>query len=191
MLNTPLFQGELIRLTAMRPEDMQMIIRWYEDSEFSRLFESRPAYPRGEKRLQAYFADPESQRDSTYVFAIRALYSDELVGVIDLDSILWTHRVAWLGIGIGDAANRGRGYGREAMRLVLHFAFRELNLHRVQLTVFSYNTGAIRLYESLGFVHEGTQRESLQREGRRYDTLMYGILAHEWEARVLSISAED
>jgi len=182
MLSTPLFQGQLIRLTATRPEDMQSMIRWYESSEFARLFDYRPAYPRTEKRLQSYFADAERDRDSTFTFAIRTLYSDDMIGLIELDGILWSHRVAWLSVAIGEPTHRGRGYGREAMQLILRFAFRELNLHRVQLTVFSYNDAAIRLYESLGFMHEGTQREALQREGARYDMLMYGILAGEWEA---------
>ena len=63
----------------------------------------------------------------------------------------------------------------------MRFAFDELNLHRVQLTVFSYNERAIALYEKLGFQREGVYREHLQRDGRRYDMYLYGLLRHEWE----------
>ncbi len=69
------------------------------------------------------------------------------------------------------------------MRLLLTFAFDELNLHRVQLTVFSYNRPAIALYEKLGFQREGTFREFLQRDGRRHDMFLYGLLRREWQAR--------
>ena len=89
--------------------------------------------------------------------------------------------IGWVAIAFGDEANRGKGYGYEAMQLLLKFAFHELNLHRVQLTVFEYNIRAIRLYEKMGFVREGTQREFLQRDGRRYDMYFYGLLVHEWE----------
>ena len=71
--------------------------------------------------------------------------------------------------------------GREAMQLALAFAFNELNLYRVCLTVFSYNDQAITLYERLGFVREGAYRQHLERDGRRYDMYLYGLLRPEWE----------
>ncbi|MEL7657044.1 MAG: GNAT family protein, partial [Bacillota bacterium] len=70
----------------------------------------------------------------------------------------------------------------EALRLLLRYAFDELNLYRVQLTVFSYNPGAIRLYEKLGFVREGVFREAVHRDGARHDMILYGLLRREWEA---------
>jgi RimJ/RimL family protein N-acetyltransferase len=66
---------------------------------------------------------------------------------------------------------------------MLDFAFRELNLHRVQLTVFAYNTAALALYEKLGFTREGIHREALHREGQRYDMILFGILRREWGGR--------
>jgi RimJ/RimL family protein N-acetyltransferase len=66
------------------------------------------------------------------------------------------------------------------MTLALDFAFKELNLHRIQLTVYSYNPRAIRMYEKLGFQLEGTYREFLLRDGQHYDMLLYGLLSHEW-----------
>jgi RimJ/RimL family protein N-acetyltransferase len=66
------------------------------------------------------------------------------------------------------------------MLLILRFAFHELNLHRVQLTVFEYNARAIALYERLGFRREGTYRETLLRDGKRFDMYLYGMLSHEW-----------
>ena len=105
-----------------------------------------------------------------------------MVAFVSLEDILWAHGVAWLGIGIGDRDQWGKGYGRDAISLVLSYAFRELNLHRVQLSVFEYNERAIALYEKLGFRQEGVYREFMQREGRRYDMYLYGILRSEWEA---------
>jgi len=67
------------------------------------------------------------------------------------------------------------------MQLALQFAFNELNLHRLQLTVFSYNDRAIALYEKLGFQREGVYREFLQRDGERHDMYLYGLLLREWQ----------
>ncbi len=176
-----MFVGERVRLTAMRPEDVPVVTRWYEDSEFSRMFDSRIAYPRTENRMRGWVTDSSDGKEA-FMFGIRPVDDEALIGIIDLDGIAWNHRSAWMSVAIGDMDNRGKGYGREAIQLMLRFAFRELNLHRVQLTVFSYNTRAIRLYESLGFVREGVQRESLLREGQWHDTYNYAILEQEWRA---------
>jgi RimJ/RimL family protein N-acetyltransferase len=65
----------------------------------------------------------------------------------------------------------------------LRFAFHELNLHRVCLTVFSYNAPAIALYERLGFVREGVYREHIERDGQHFDMLLFGLLRREWEGK--------
>lgn len=173
-----LFQGEYIRLTAMRPEDASVVTRWYEDSEFGRLYDASTAYPRSETSVVRLVED----RRGDYFFAIRTLYSDALIGLIDIGGIEQSNRVGWLALAIGDPANRGRGYGSDALRLMLRFAFHEVNLHRVQLTVFAYNTPAIRLYEKFGFTREGVFRDYILRDGQRHDMFLYGLLAHEWAA---------
>ena len=177
-----LFYGERVRLTALYPSDAQTISRWYEDGEFSRLFDANPAYPKSENAVHKWLESNERDRDS-YALAIRMLYSDDLVGYVQIDGIQWSHGCGWLAIGIGNLSHRGKGYGTEAMRLLFRFAFHELNLHRLQLTVFSYNEAAIHFYENLGFRREGAFREYLQRDGTRYDMILYGLLAREWEAQ--------
>jgi RimJ/RimL family protein N-acetyltransferase len=79
-------------------------------------------------------------------------------------------------MGIGDRGAWGKGYGTEALRLALQYAFDELNLHRLTLTVIDYNERAIALYEKAGFRREGVFREFGQRDGKRYDMYLYGLL---------------
>jgi RimJ/RimL family protein N-acetyltransferase len=105
-----------------------------------------------------------------------------LIGYLELDEIDWQHGVCWLGVGIGSRSHWGQGYGREAVRLALEFAFDELNLHRVQASVFAYNSRSRALFESLGFQCEGALREFLNRDGIRHDMLLYGQLRREWQA---------
>jgi len=179
---TNLFFGERIRLTALRSGDAQSLAHWYEDGEFARLFDASPAYPKTESTLIKWMETTDRDRDAI-ALGIRLHYSDDLIGYVEIDGIQWAHGCGWLAIGIGNPSQRQKGYGTEAMQLLLRFAFHELNLHRLQLSVFSYNEAAIRLYEKLGFTREGAFREYLQRDGKRYDMLLYGLLASEWEAQ--------
>lgn len=174
-----LFYGERVRLTALRSDDSHTMARWYEDGEFARLFDANPAVPKSETTLSRWMDTSERDKD-TFALAIRLLYSDEMIGYVDIDGIQWTNGCGWLAIGIGSPTNRGKGYGTEAMQLALRFAFHELNLHRLQLSVFGYNEPAIRLYERLGFKREGAFREFILRDGKRYDMILYGMLAREW-----------
>jgi RimJ/RimL family protein N-acetyltransferase len=172
--------GERVRLTALRPDDLPAVARWFENTGFMRLFDARPAYPRTEVKLKDWLAE-RHKSNTAFVFAIRLVETDTLVGYLEIDDILWPHRAGWTSVAIGDPAYWGQGYGYEAMQLALGFAFDELNLHRVQLTVFSYNERAIALYEKLGFRREGTFREFMERGGTRYDMHLYGILRTEWK----------
>lgn len=176
-----ILRGERVRLTAMQPGDAAMLARWWEQGAFMRHYDSTPAVPRTEAQIIKDIEDHQTKTDA-YLLAIRRLDDDGLLGQLEFDGISWPHRTTFFSIVILDPEQRGQGYGQEALELGLRFAFHELNLHRVALTVFAYNTRAVALYERLGFVHEGTHREFLERDGQRHDMLLYGLLRHEWEA---------
>lgn len=104
------------------------------------------------------------------------------IGAIHLDQAkpdFAHHRRAELGINIV-SAYQGQGYGSEAIRWMLRWAFRTAGLHRVGLRACEYNEGALKLYERLGFVREGCEREALWFDGRWWDGLAFGMLASEW-----------
>ena len=176
---TNILKGKFVRLAPLTREDPPVFTRWYEDAGFSRLLDAVPAVPKSKEKWEKWLEETE-ENQNTYVLGIRLLKKDELIGYVELDGILWNHRTCWLGIGLGERANWGKGYGREAMQIALKLAFHELNLHRVQLSVFSYNQRAIELYETLGFTKEGAFREMLERDGQRYDMYLYGLLREEW-----------
>ena len=177
-----LLHGERIRLTALHKTDIPTLIRWEEDTVYLRLYNSGLARPRTEAAIAAQL-DEINKATNELLFAIRLIDNDDLIGIMGFDGIEWANQVAGLSIGIGDQANWGQGYGFEAIQLALTYAFDELNLHRLQLTVFSYNERAIALYEKCGFKREGVFREYLQRDGNRHDMILYGLLRHEWESR--------
>jgi RimJ/RimL family protein N-acetyltransferase len=86
-----------------------------------------------------------------------------------------------LGIVIGDKNYWGQGYGTDAVRAVLRWAFDYLNLNRVWLTVYDYNERAFRCYAKCGFRHEGTMRQAKYADGEHHDELMMGILRDEFQ----------
>jgi len=174
-----LFTGQLIRLSAYGTAVKEAQARWSEDAEYQRLLASDVAAP----RPPAFF--DEEDEDENYAFAIRTLDDDKLIGECNLWP-MWNHQNAWLAIGIGEPDYRGKGYGTDAMRVLIGYGFRELGLYRITLSVFSYNTRAIRSYEKVGFVREQVQRAALFRDGERYDMYIMGLLRPEWEAQQTS-----
>jgi RimJ/RimL family protein N-acetyltransferase len=176
-----LFTGALVRLAAPLPEDKALFARWSRDDIYLRNLDDDPARPAAESNF-AHFDAPTASPDSV-TFHLRTLEDDCLIGFVVLHSIGWSNQSAMLTIGIGDPAYRSRGYGRDALRLILNYAFNELNLYRVGLTVMAYNAAAIRAYERAGFTREGAARSAVQRAGARHDLLYFGILRDEWLAR--------
>jgi RimJ/RimL family protein N-acetyltransferase len=179
MLQSNLLLGEKVRLTAVTPTDLPIMRKWWADVDFLRQYDSVPAYPQTEAQL-AKRIEAGQKGETTFLFGIRPLANNDLLGLLELDGVMWPHGTTFVSIAIGEKENQGQGYGRDAMQIGLNYAFRELNLHRVCLTVFSYNETAVNLYESLGFTREGVYREHLKRDGRRYDMFLYGLLIHEW-----------
>ncbi len=172
-----MLKGRLVRLAAVAEADLPAMAAWHADGDFLRQLDAAPAYPRPEAYLRERFLAPPG-RDA-YFFALRALEDDRLVGYAGLVGILWNQGAAWLEMAVAPG-EQGRGLGQDGLRAVLAFAFAELNLRRVQLTVFADNARAIALYEKTGFKREGAQREFLLRDGQTQDMLLYGMLRREW-----------
>lgn len=182
MLNAQLLRGERVHLTPLAQADALTMAGWGLDLDYLRHLDAEPAFPRTEQQVLDWMREHSRGRED-YLFGIRLALTDELIGFVELGEIAWTHRTAWLALGIGEGRHRRRGYGTEALRLALDYAFNELNLYRLQLTVFAYNHAAIALYEKLGWRREGVFREALQRDGQRHDIFLYGLLAREWLGR--------
>ena len=183
-MDNNLYQGELVRLVA---EDSQTIAecfsRWQRDSEYWRLLDSDPTRLPSPMRVKEW-VEKELMKDppDLFWFMIRTLEDDRLIGDTGLDGIRWSHGDAFVGIGVGERQYWNKGYGTDAMRIMLRFAFAELNLHRVTLNVFEYNRRAMRSYEKAGFTIEGRQRGWIHRDGKRYDLIYMGLLRSDWEA---------
>jgi len=181
-----IFQGDRVHLIAPDPErDAGLIARWMRDSEFVRLMDTDPAtlfsIDKHKEWLEKDLVD--QQKSDEIFFLIRTVQGDKTIGLIGLDGIRWVHGDAWVGIGLGEREYWGKGYGTDAMLILQRYAFLELNLHRLSLTVFEYNERAMSSYKKAGFTEEGRARQYLNRNGERYDMIFMGILREEWERR--------
>lgn len=184
MIKTDLLTGKLVRLVAVDPEASSTAwARWRSKSEFGRLLDSMPATLYSTKMTQEWI-EKHIEDWLAYEFNIQVIADEKIIGFVGLDGeSMSLHGDTFVGIGIGDPDYWGKGYGTEAMQLILRYAFMELNLHRVSLNVFEYNERAIKSYLKAGFQHEGRERQAMLRNGRRYDILFMGILQQEWFAR--------
>lgn len=176
-----LFTGTLVRLARGRDE-AALWARWSHDTQYLRLLDSEPQQPQTEARIRKENNDrDEKPHDGkSFGFGIRTLADDKLLGFVYLGVTNWIDRDAWVAIGIGDRESWGKGYGTDAMRVALRYAFDELHLHRVTLSVFGNNVRAMRSYEKVGFKREGRVRESMRRDGEFIDIVHMGVLRAEW-----------
>ena len=114
-------------------------------------------------------------------FDIVEIDTNKLIGTIGLDKFNYTNRTASMGIFIGDAEFRDNGYGTEAVRLLLDYGFRYLNLHSIRLSLISVNERAHKCYLKCGFKDTGRSREAIFLNGKYYDRLHMDILQNEFK----------
>lgn len=175
-----MFDGKKVRLRAYRKEDIPQALEYINDPEVKRNLVIGVPFPLRLEDEEKFFENISAAKD-TYSFAIETLDGSNYIGGCGMNQVDWKNRYAVVGIFIGDEQYRGKGYGSDAMRILLRFIFDEMNMNRVKLFVFSFNQRAIKSYLKCGFKQEGTQRQEMFRDGQYHDTIVMGILRSEWE----------
>lgn len=185
-IQTQLFEGKDIRFGPIDHEkDPEIESKWTHDSDFMRMMDTAPARPVSAALLKKQYEKLEKQLEENkneFYFAIRARDDDRLIGKATVQWIEWSNGNGFLKLGFGAAEDRGKGYGTQALGMLLRFAFAELNLFRVTAMVPEYNIAAIALLKKFGFIEEVRRRQSLERDGRRWDLLVFGLLSEEWRS---------
>lgn len=177
----PIIAHGSIYLRPGEREDIPRFVTWMNDNRTSRtLGILAPISQASEAQwFDRMLAD---QGKGGYFFVACLLADDRPIGTIGLFDLDLTNGSAGLGISIGDVTDRGRGLGTDMLRALLEFGFSRLRLERVWLDVYDFNPGARRVYERVGFVHEGILRHAIFREARHVDVHRMSILADEWRA---------
>ena len=174
--------GQRVRLRGVREDEVATLARWEMDAGREVTLMARVAPP-SEAAAKERIAKWSANEKDDLGFAIETLDDPPvLVGNIGMWGACPKDRCATIGIALG-REYIGRGYGTDAMRVIVGYGFREMGLHRIQLGVAPFNPAGIRAYEKAGFVEEGRLRESVLHDGRWYDEVLMSILDHEWTAR--------
>lgn len=186
-INSPLFEGNFIRLGPIDHEkDPEIVSRWTHDAGFMRMMYTEPARPLSPWQVKKKLEELEKFIDedkNIFHFRIRARSDDRLIGFAELTWISWTNASGFIRLGIGAPEDWHKGYGRDALGMLLRYAFTELNLYRLTAVIPAYNLAALGLFTSFGFVEEVRRRQALERDNQRWDLLHLGLLAAEWKER--------
>lgn len=176
-MQNPFIVGDNIYLRPLEMDDIDSFILWLNDQEVRKyLMRTSPLNKIREKE----FVEKLYRDDRDIILGITLKENNQLIGNIGLHGISITHRHAGIGIFIGNKGCWSKGYGTEALKLILDHGFNQLNLHKISLTVLDFNARAIRAYEKSGFKKEGVFRDHVYRNGKYCGVYSMSILESEW-----------
>ncbi|MBS4536506.1 GNAT family N-acetyltransferase [Clostridium sp. D2Q-14] len=169
-----LFETNRIRLRKMTVDDIQIYNKWSNDENV--IINTYPNLDRYSLEDTGNFYKKITTSDNSKTFIIEEKDKKTAIGITTLLDIDFFNRNAEFIIDICEKDYWGKGYATEVLKVMLDYTFKELNLHRIYLKVFSFNKRAIKLYEKFGFKHEGNMREALYRDGKWHDIIFMGLL---------------
>ncbi|MBD3184288.1 GNAT family N-acetyltransferase [Candidatus Poribacteria bacterium] len=176
MIN-PFIVGDRIYLRPLNVDDTDRYVSWLSDAEIRSYLGN--AFPCNNLREKEYL-EGLYKNDKDVILGIILNRDDKHIGGVGLHDISLPNSRAELGIMIGEKDCWSKGYGVEAIRLMLEYGFAQLNLNRIYLRVMSYNKRAIRCYEKTGFKHEIVMQQHIYKDGQYFDDYVMGILKEEW-----------
>ena len=171
----PKIKGDRLYLSPMNVNDAETYTRWLNDKHVVENIG-------GHAKVLTVQEEKEwlIKNSNDYNFAIVLNDKDRLIGNISLMDVDLINQTAELGIFIGEQDDRNKGYGKEAIKLILDYGFNTLNLNNIMLKVYSFNEKAIKTYKKVGFKTFGDRRECRYRDGLVYDTVYMDILKKEF-----------
>ncbi|MFE3113884.1 GNAT family N-acetyltransferase [Kitasatospora indigofera] len=171
----PTLTGELVVLRPVCVGDAPAAV----DPDVDRLTGTHEKISR--EALERWYAS-RAEHDDRLDLAIVERATGESVGEVVLANLDVHNRSCSFRIALFGRRSFGQGMGTEASRLILGHAFEAVGVHRVELSVYAFNPRARRVYEKIGFVHEGTRRNALHWDGEWIDAHTMAVLADEWVA---------
>ncbi|MER7211765.1 GNAT family protein [Streptosporangium sp. NPDC000239] len=170
----PTLYGSRVTLRPVGPEHADGLWGLVNDPETTRLTGSHGVTDRVAIDL---WCRTRADQDDRLDLAICAVDNDAYVGEVVLNDLDAHNLSCNLRIALSGPRVYGRGYGTEAIRLVLDHAFATTDLHRIELEVFAFNDRAAHVYRKVGFVEEGVRRDALLWDGRWHDAVVMSVLA--------------
>ena len=169
----PFLAGERLYLREVRPSDVNdAYYRWMNNPETTQYLESR-FFPNSTESLQEYVKNFLSNKDSIFL-AIVLKENHKHIGNIKMGPINWFHRLADIGVMLGEKDYWGRGYASEAISLVAEHAFKNLNLHKLTAGCYEPNQGSLKAFQKAGFEIEGKRKKHVFSNGEYVNLIHLG-----------------
>ena len=171
--------GNKVTLRKITKEDYENYNAFEDVMESRLLMNDGIPFPPTDADHEKFLGEISSEKDD-YMFGIELKDEKLFIGTIAVYLVNWNNGTCHVGISIGPDF-QGKGYGTDAMKVLLDFIFNYMNVNKVKLQVFGYNKRAIGSYEKCGFLLEGTLKEELFRFGKYHDIYVMGLLRRDWE----------
>lgn len=175
-----MYKGELVRLREYRQPDVELAYKYMNDLDVILNLGTDIPYPMTLEKEQQWY-DRQRESNNSYSFAIETLEDSIYIGGCGINEYDWKNGTAEIGIFIGNAQFRGKGYGTDAMKILIDFIFNYTNINRIQLSLFSFNQRAYKSYLKCGFKEEGRLRQRIFRYGEYHDQIVMGLLREEYK----------
>ena len=169
----PFLEGGRIYLREVRSDDVnEKYYRWMNDPEVTQYLESRFA-PNSVEILQEYVKNLQRNKD-IFFLAIVLKENNKHIGNIKIGPINWFHRLADIGVLLGEKSCWGKGYASEAISLLAEYVFKNLNLHKLTAGCYKPNEGSLRAFQNAGFEAEGVRKKHCFLNGNYVDIILLG-----------------
>lgn len=175
-----MYKGKKVLLRAYKEEDIEKVLEFVNDSEVKSFLDLNIPFPINKWNEERWIKKIREQNDLTYDFAIEEIDSGKCIGGCSINSVNIKNRNCTIGIMIGDKDYWGKGYGYDALSILIKFIFEECNIEKIKLGVFSFNERARNCYKKLGFKEEGILKKEIYRHGKYYDEIVMAIFKEDY-----------
>ncbi|WP_195262580.1 GNAT family protein [Clostridium sp. 1001275B_160808_H3] len=175
-----MYTGKLVRLRAYKEEDIERAVEFINDEEVKKFLDSNIPFPMTKWQEEEWVRSRKANSNFTYDFAIEDLETGKYIGGCSINECDVKNRTCVIGIMIGDKEYWSKGYGSDSLKVLTKFIFEEVNMNKIKLKVFSFNTRAIACYKKVGFKEEGILKKEVYRNGKYHDEILMAIFKDEF-----------
>lgn len=172
-----MYYGEKVCLRSYKEEDIKIANSLVNDKELKKFLVTGIPFPMSSWEEEAWIKSQKSNNNGEYNFAIEDIKTNKYIGGCGIQTVNWLTRVATVGIMIGDKNYWSKGYGTDAMKVLVKFIFENMNIRKIRLSTFSFNLRAKKCYEKCGFQVEGILKDEIFKEGKYYDEIIMSVFS--------------
>jgi len=177
-----MLEGKFVKLAEYKKEYLEKAREMINDWEVKKYLTPGIPFPLRIEDEEKWYSSLNPFGNGTYSFAILLKDTNEYIGGCGVNTVDWKNSVAEIGIFLGSQYHN-KGYGTDAMEVLIRFIFKEMNINKIRLHTYSFNKRGIRVYEKVGFKTEGVLRKEIFREGQYHDIVVMGLLREEWQEK--------